>query len=310
MTKCLEFWAMTWNADDADNLPDVDTLIGFLNERRWRFVFQTEKVSRRHYQGRIKVDERRCKTTLLGLMEAGGFDVTQLTLLPESNNSVKKDGLDFYVTKVTSRIDGPWMDATYQPPVQRVVYKGEDLECMQNPTPWQAQLVAMTTNKPCERTVHWIFNASGNAGKSKLQKWLCWSEGAKRIPLGTATQIKTAVVGVGPRRIYVVNIPRVTGNQESQRDLFSALEEVKDGWVSSNMYGKDQELFMVPPHLFIFSNDLPDLTLASADRWKIWYVADLNADCVPYVGMFSNKRPRDDLHQGTHTASSNHSPVQ
>lgn len=294
MTKCLEFWAFTWNADDADVLVDRELLIQFLNERQWKFVFQLEKVTRRHYQGRIRVDERRCKTTLLGLMEAGGFDVTQLTLLPESNNSVKKDGLDFYVTKVTSRIEGPWMDATYQPPVVPVVYKGDDLECMQNPTPWQRQLADMTMNKPCERTVHWIFNASGNAGKSKLQKWLCWKQGAKRIPLGTATQIKTAVVSVGARKCYVVNIPRVTGNQESQRDLFSALEEVKDGWVSSNMYGKDQELFMVPPHLFIFSNDLPDLNLASPDRWKIWSVENLNSNLVAYTGgIFSNKRARE-----------------
>ena len=151
---------------------------------------------------------------------------------------------------------------------------------MQNPTQWQAQLVDMITNKPCDRTVHWIFNASGNAGKSKLQKWLCWKQDAKRVSLGTATQIKTAIVQCGARRCYVVNIPRVTGTQESQRDLFSALEEIKDGWVTSNMYGKDQELFMMPPHLFIFSNELPNLALASADRWKIWNVADLDSDLV------------------------------
>lgn len=301
MTKCLEYWAFTWNASDAESdssLPLHESLQTFLDERSWKWVYQLERGEDRgrfHYQGRIHLDERRCKITVLNLFQAAGWDVTNLTLKPESNNSLKTNGLDFYVTKVDSRISGPWMDATYSPPVKPEKYTGEDLECMQNPTPWQAQLVDMTTNKPCERTVHWIFNASGNAGKSRLQKWMCWSLGAKRIPLGTATQIKTAVVAVGARTCYVVNIPRVTGNAESQRDLFSALEEVKDGWVGSNMYGKDQELFMNPPHLFIFSNDLPDLTLASQDRWKIWNVENLNSNLEPVMGEGeSSKRPRTD----------------
>ena len=148
---------------------------------------------------------------------------------------------------------------------------GRDLKCMETPLPWQKEAYdTMREENLDDREVVWVYNKGGNVGKSKLQKWLCWKGLAKRVCLGTATQIKTAISQAGAYGAYVCNLPRVSGNQESQRDLFSALEDVKDGWVESNMYGKDNKLFMEPPHLWVFSNDLPNLKLCSVDRWKIY----------------------------------------
>ena len=46
------------------------------------------------------------------------------------------------------------------------------------------------------------------------------------------------------------------------------------------MYGESQELMMLPPHIHIFSNELPNLSYASMDRWKIWIIED-----VPIFGQ-------------------------
>ena len=95
-----------------------------------------------------------------------------------------------------------------------------------------------------------------------------------RVGLGSATQIKTSIIEKGAHRAYMVDLPRVRGSDERQQELFSALEEIKNGWVESPMYGKSAELLMEPPHIHIFSNELPNLTYASMDRWKIWMIED------------------------------------
>lgn len=279
-TACLKLWAFTWNAPEADAPvePKPETLIQYLEERTYidHWVFQEEKVSRAHYQGKLELKERKAKSTLLADFESAGFSSRHLTLAPLSNNGKKADALDFYCTKIESRVNGPWMDAAYVKPIKRPRYEGKDLACMETPLLWQGQILEFLKSPPDDRTVRWIYNESGNAGKSKLQKYLCWKGMATMVPMGTATQLKTSVIAKGAHPAYVCNIGRVSGNQESQKDLFSALEAIKDGFVESAMYGKVQQLFMEPPHVIVFSNDLPDLKLASMDRWKVYEVKDKN----------------------------------
>jgi len=276
----LQYWSFTWNASttkDMQGLPDRLMLAKFLNERGWKWVFQHERVSRDHYQGRLNLMSKKCKNPILGLFEAGGFDITNLTIRPESNNSLKVDGLEFYCMKV-DRIDGPWGDPSWSPPKIKKIYDGKDVKCMEKPLKWQEKPLQWMTEEPDDRWLLWFYNKSGNVGKTKLQKWLCWKKLAKRVCMGTATQIKTAVAEAGEHSLYVCNIPKVSGTQESQRDLFSALEDIKDGWVESVMYGKEHELMMDHPHVWIFSNELPNLAYASPDRWKVFEITDKDSD--------------------------------
>jgi len=293
----LQYWAFTWNANNHEVLPILEHLITFLGDRGWRWVFQHEKVTRDHYQGRIDLKnkaDRATKFTILGLFEAAGFDTRNLTLSPESTNSVKSDGLSFYVTK-PDRVAGPWADPTFEFPEQPIKYEGNDLACMNNPLPWQQEMIDIVAGPPDDRSVVWVFNAKGNIGKSKLQKWMCWKMGAKRVPLGSATQIKHSIAGLKPRKVYLCNLPRTCGDHESQRDLFSALEDIKDGWVESVMYGKDRALFMEPPHLWIFSNDVPDLRLASPDRWVVYNVETMQGSLrqMPLSEVYDYHRKKD-----------------
>lgn len=199
-----------------------------------------------------------------------------MTFRPISNNGRTVAALDFYCTKIETRTGGPWFDASYEVPTRKRKYEGADLTCMEAPLTWQASVIDWLKGVADDRTIRWIWNKEGNAGKSKLIKYLCFKKLANKVPLGTATQLKTAVCDRGECGAYLVDLPRVSGNAESQRDLFSALEDIKNGFVETAMYGKPRSLFMEPPHVVIFSNELPDLRFASADRWKVYELKDQN----------------------------------
>lgn len=273
--KALACWSLTVACNHAE-LPSVDRMKSILSEFATQWIFQSElgeQKGKPHYQGRLKLTEPQYKASLLAIFGCRFEDMKDVTFLPESNNSIAQGGLAFYCMKDLTREGGPWTDPTYTP--KRIsLYNFEDLECMAVPRPFQSTILDMVAQPPDDRTIHWIYEETGNVGKSKFLKYLRSRPefDMARIPMGTATQIKTSTIAKGPHKIYCVDLPRVRGSLETQHDLFSALEEVKNGWVESAMYGKNQELIMLPPHVFIFSNDLPKLSLTSADRWRIWTI--------------------------------------
>jgi hypothetical protein len=280
--KVAQYYEFTINTVDDMALPSLTHLNTFLGEQGWRFVFQHERTDRDRYHGRLDVghNTRKHPMGVLGLFHSGGFITANMTMVPEPNGAVCHQTASFYVTNSAVRVGNLWADASYQSPRVRPVYEGSDLLCMQTPLPWQAWAMAELALPADDRGIVWIYNPVGKAGKSKLQKKLCFEQLAKRICLGTATQIKTALASAGAYDAYVCNLPRTSGTSESQRDLFSSFEDVKDGWIESNMYGKDQCLFMEPPHLWIFSNDVPNMAYCSQDRWTVYQLHDMHSTPV------------------------------
>ena len=285
MTKPLKFWSVTVSCNFME-LPEVSRIREVLDEFSKQWCFQLEKGANKgklHYQCRIILAEAQKKDTMLTIFSCRFQDMRDITFLPESNNSIVQGGLAFYVLKDETRVDGPWYDPTYVPR-RRNLYKGEDLDCMKEPRPFQKTIIDAVCEPPDDRTINWIVNVLGCTGKSKLMKYLRMNPQCfdfARVPLGTATQIKTSVIAKGSRRIYMVDLPRVRGSDERQQELFSALEEIKNGWVESPMYGKTDELLMMPPHVWVFSNEAPNLNFASPDRWRVWTI-DENNNLVPY----------------------------
>lgn len=98
------------------------------------------------------------------------------------------------------------------------------------------------------------------------------------IPFGTATQMRTVVIKRGRKKLYFFDIPRTRGKQDFMEDVYSVIEQVKNGNVQSSMYGDpDMRLLMHPPMVWVFSNALPDLSSLSQDRWRLWQVDDKGA---------------------------------
>jgi len=54
---------------------------------------------------------------------------------------------------------------------------------------------------------------------------------------------------------------------------YSAIESIKDGLATSAKYESTQLVFN-SPHVFIFSNDLPQVHKLTLDRWKIFTIVN------------------------------------
>ena len=214
------------------------------------YCYQWERghvAGKEHLQGRVNCKQRYYHTgkPLAKLLSELGMKGVVVAACSDEG----KKALQNYVIKEDTRIAGPWAD--------RPIYLGQDLSCMNAPYPWQNEIMQMLMIPPDDRTIIWINNQSGNVGKTKLLKYLAYKKIAKRIPMGNSTQIKTNVIVQGTSKVYCVDIPRTIGTTEKIDDLIHALEEVKNGWVTSAMYGKHNELFMQPPHVLVFANWSP-----------------------------------------------------
>lgn len=224
-----------------------------------KWIFQEERgieAKKRHFQGRLSLKVKVRAGTLANDLRSE-FNCKDL------NVSIEHSDSSFYcIKKDETYVDGPWAD--------HPIYLGKDVACMKSPLGWQQAILDWIEQEPNDRSIVWIYNAGGCIGKSKLVKYCCYNKLATRIPLGKAHQIKTSAIAKGAQRCYLLDIPRVTGSEESQRDLMSAIEEIKNGFVEACMYGKNDIMFMEPPHVFVFSNDIPNIEMCSKDRWEVF----------------------------------------
>jgi len=57
--------------------------------------------------------------------------------------------------------------------------------------------------------------------------------------------------------------------------MSAAIEEIKNGYAYDDRY-RFQEAMFEPPHVWVFTNTMPDTKLLSLDRWKFWTITDDN----------------------------------
>lgn len=136
--------------------------------------------------------------------------------------------------------------------------------------PWQQDVLDILAAPVCPRTIHWVFESSGNTGKSYLCKFLCL-EPSTVLCSGKSSDILHAVAkaieaGLLPR-VVLFDIPRVSQEYVS----FQALESLKNGCAMSGKY-EGTQILIPSPHIICFSNSMPSLEKLSKDRWMIYEI--------------------------------------
>lgn len=271
-------WVFTWNSDELHGLPPIEMLQKFLTEEFELFVFQLEcgeETNRLHYQGCFRTVNRVRQGTLLSKFRTY-FALTSITALTINRMCGEWDENYAYCTKSESRV-GDSLPVS-SPSLKR--YSGRDIDFLikgDNRYPWQKELVetiidehTLSVKAPDDRKIYWITDTLGNSGKSKLVKFLCFTyTGITKLAFGTASQLRSSVISAGPREVYLIDIPRTIGDDDSINSLISVLEDVKNGFVVSSMYGKHQTLLFEPPHVICFSNIPCPRPLMSNDRWIV-----------------------------------------
>lgn len=165
-------------------------------------------------------------------------------------------------------------------------YDGTDIKVFRdrkNWHPWQRDLHRMIYNPdgsikdPDPRAIISIVDFQGASGKSSFFKYLYVEDQEKNIGragYGSAQQLRSAIIGQGVKKIYIVDLSRAKSKMDAQEDLLSVLEDCKSGFILSPMYGQPKELIMPPPHIIVSSNYMFTTELLSKDRWNVYELKD------------------------------------
>lgn len=273
-------WVFTLNQGGEDNsLPPAKYVKIALEQISDKFIFQLErgeKTGRLHYQGcfvtRIR---KRHKTVLYGLAVDLQIDISQLTVNRMAGSWEQSEE---YCSKGETKVDDKLHMSSELEKIQLNKYNGEDLNIFQEKGffPWQSSINDIVfedgtydiKTSSC-REVIWVEDLEGNTGKSLYTKNLCYhNDGITKLAFGSGSQMRASIVEEGAKRCYIIDIPRKLCNDDFQNNIYSVIEDLKNGFVKSSMYGKPKTLFMLPPIVIIFSNEECPSEKLSVDRWK------------------------------------------
>lgn len=167
------------------------------------------------------------------------------------------------------------------------LYIGKDLShfnYLDNFYPWQTFIYFKMFDKNKNfiydenRKIISIVDLIGKSGKSSFVKYLYYTFSDKIIKLtyGLSSQLRAAVINAGVKQAYIFDLPRTKGTNDKIIDLISIIEEIKNGFISSSMYGKHTSLIMNPPFVLVFSNFYLPYNNLSADRWECYDLISKN----------------------------------
>lgn len=276
----LAMWDITIPVNHIDKKTDKpitythEQIINVFDEHCTRWTFQLEKGEETgylHFQCRVSLKVKR---------RVGGMEKWLLDHLPGShcsptNTKVFREDNFFYVMKEDSRVEGPW-DSRKVVATNQLPYH---LRATPNWYPWQQKVLSMISDTPCTRTINLIIDAIGNQGKSTLTCWLGARKLAQRIPQQRESRdIMRMVMDAPKRACYFIDLPRATCKND-QRSIYAALEEIKNGYAYDERYHWREEYFN-PPHVWVFTNVTPDISLVTSDRWRFWTINPLTRDLI------------------------------
>lgn len=250
------------NQDEGyDYRQDVDQMRKALSPICKKYTFQLEKgekTGKLHFQGRISLKEKTTKKDLgCYLIENNGL---KMHLSVTSNENRKND---FYVTKESTRLDGPFTDKNH-------IELPWDVALMVKLRPWQESMKEELLHRS-ERGVDVIVDEKGNVGKTRFCRYMMCHHEAQILPFSNDYRdIMRMSYDVGPKAIYMIDIPRAMPKKKLMQ-LFSAIETLKSGYCYDDRNTFRQRIFN-PPRILVFMNKYPDISSLSSDMWHIWNI--------------------------------------
>ncbi|AXH77371.1 MAG: Rep [Cressdnaviricota sp.] len=273
-------WVFTWHTSAFGDLT-YSELEKFLKQICDSYVFQEERgeeTGKIHIQGYLCTKIRKRHSSLLNdfhaylrdCVKSGAAEAMLSNLTIERMMGTRAEAIA-YCTKTETRTESP---RSYGLPI---AYEASDLTIFNNSVnwyPWQKSFMELIFNKdltlkdPDDRTILWIHDLMGNNGKSKLVKHICYNypEEACKLSFGSSTQLRSACITAGPKKLYFIDVPRTLGKDDDINDLISVIEDIKNGFIVSSMYGKHLQMMFDPPHIVVFANVFCPPNALSGDR--------------------------------------------
>lgn len=281
-----KYWSLTWETNvKQKKLPNEETLQGFFGRIADEAIFQYEIGqirAKEHIQGMFTLNgPRKSKTATLELFKGRFKNVSGLTLTPVYDKLAIKS----YVTKSEGRTKGPFYGG------RKSVYDNKfakaELRVWQKE--FYEEITGLAKDVLKDRKVIWVQDSCGNTGKSWFQKWLRVGQKeleVRALPVSRVDRLLAAVHTITKSTqvdAFTIDLTRTQGEEESFKDLFSAIESIKNGYTVDVMYGKYNETLFEPPMVIIFTNNrIEDFyKYLSPDRWKV-YAISADGDLAKY----------------------------
>jgi len=136
--------------------------------------------------------------------------------------------------------------------------------------PWQQEILdRISTPIGLNRDIHWYWETEGNFGKSYLASYIIATKKAICVS-GKLEDIMYQVVEWQEENpdddleVAIVDIPRRSADYVN----YTAIEKLQDGAGRCGKY-KGGNVWCLPMHILVFSNQEPDYNAMSADRWNV-----------------------------------------
>lgn len=242
------YWFFTLNNYKIEQIEQIEQL--FRHECKW-YIFQEEvgKEGTPHLQGTICLKIKQRMSQLKKIDPAIHWEATK---------SVKAS--IEYCTKYETRT-GKIYNYGIELPEPLKLYE---------PKGWQLEILDIIKSEPDERSIHWYWSKDGSKGKTQLCKYLIVKHGALTVGGKSSDMYHMIVKNPNNRKIILVNVPKSVQDYIN----YGAIEHIKDGLIFSGKYESCQLVFNCP-HVIVFSNEPPDMSKMSLDRWKIREITDL-----------------------------------
>lgn len=262
------------------DLSKEDIMEGLKNVAK-HFVFQLEKgdTGYIHYQGRISLIKKRRETEKHLVLQL--FQTWKPMYLAPTTNQEYLTNSFSYVMKADTRIDGCWTDKDipkelYIPRQYRNIDVEKDLR------PFQQTIWNTITNDKLfnSRQINLVYCERGNKGKSTIAHLARLKANSLVIPaiINDAKELIQVACDMcydaenrHPSAVFI-DMPRAI-NKDRLFGLYSAVEVIKDGYLYDvRHHFKSYDIDS--PHVWVFTNTLPDLGMLSQDRWNIFTIDD------------------------------------
>lgn len=264
--SAIAVWDFTINKDRAE----CETIKSRCREwgKKWSFQLEEGKEGYLHWQGRISLKSK--------VRASPDWDDWGCHFSPTSDENKTNT---FYVTKMDSRVDGPWSDNDTEVYIPRQ-FRNLTLR------PWQ-QKVLEDSEIFNDRIINMVVDGGGNKGKSTLAAICELRHGGIDLPpvndckelLQAACDICIAKNTRDPK-IMFVDLPRAF-DKSRLHGIYSAIEQIKKGKLVDLRYSY-KEWWIDSPAIWVFSNREPDLSMLSQDRWRVWTFSE-QMDLIKYV---------------------------
>lgn len=266
-------WKFTINYKNVPNAETVakeaaeaiDTLLRRGNNS-WRWCFQVEKGKTDgvvHIQGFVGNNNAIWRNSVRDILTLNGRRPWLKTCTGNPQKYI------IYCQKDDTRVAGPWKKGCDLPVKAAHVTDVKDPLELVAPYPWQDAILKKLAVEPDDRSVLWVRDAQGGAGKTALCKHLVLKHGA--LMVGGRVQDATyalAQFSESKKPMPKIVIFNFTRSQE-QSVSYQAIEAIKDGIFFSGKYESGM-VCMNSPHVLCFANFAPETSKLSTDRWHIF----------------------------------------